>query len=156
MASKKCGDCHLEKPVDEFAFKNKITGLRQSRCKPCMRIYQKAHYENNKRAYIDKAKVSNAAAKSRLTVLRDAFLQGKCCSVCSRTEDLTFYQRPGSGAERVHEVVRGRGSPERLQKAMEASYVMCNTCLNRLYAPYLAPYQFAEGGLRRKDVSCAA
>src|SRR5436309_3167578 len=47
---KRCSRCRLEKPVTEFARKNR--GLYQPYCRPCQAAYKQEHYAKNKVVYV--------------------------------------------------------------------------------------------------------
>jgi hypothetical protein len=51
-----CTCCNTEKDDDEFYWKNKSLGKRQSYCKECQNLKSKEHYEDNKPQYVDRAK----------------------------------------------------------------------------------------------------
>lgn len=56
---KQCKGCGQDKPIEEYAWKNKVKGVRQHRCPPCMRKYSRKHYEENKAAYLARASERN-------------------------------------------------------------------------------------------------
>ncbi len=51
-AALKCSHCHKEKPEEDFAFRNSLTGNRHKRCRGCVKAYSADHYQLNKAAYI--------------------------------------------------------------------------------------------------------
>lgn len=59
MEKRICSGCGQEKNIDEFGFKYKASGIRQTRCKVCTAAKSKEHYKNNTQKYLDKAKVQN-------------------------------------------------------------------------------------------------
>lgn len=61
----KCNQCSKIKALDDFAWKNKAAEIRNSTCKDCQREYAKAHYENKKNYYLQKAKKNSKNAISR-------------------------------------------------------------------------------------------
>jgi hypothetical protein len=56
--NKICTHCKKEKEAStvNFAYRSKAKGTFVTICKPCWKIYHKAHYEANKQTYIDKSK----------------------------------------------------------------------------------------------------
>jgi len=44
---KHCPGCQTPKPEEEFHFKSKVKGTRQSRCKPCQRKAQRESYRRS-------------------------------------------------------------------------------------------------------------
>jgi hypothetical protein len=51
---KACSKCKTTKPITEFNFKYRATGVRHSYCKECGKTLTRNHYVNNKRQYLDK------------------------------------------------------------------------------------------------------
>ena len=76
---KTCGRCKEDKPLSDFNFKNKQNNTYQSYCRDCSKSYLKAHYENNKPYYRQKARRWND--KNRVEVrdkLRSYLLENHC------------------------------------------------------------------------------
>lgn len=48
METKICSKCGEEKPIDQFAFRNKAKGTRRAECKKCINERQKARYHSQK------------------------------------------------------------------------------------------------------------
>jgi len=61
METKFCNKCGNDKPVDDFAWKNKNLQKRASNCKACQKIMKDCHYQENREAYIKKAARHRAA-----------------------------------------------------------------------------------------------
>jgi hypothetical protein len=55
METKFCVGCGVDRPIDQFNFKNKRRGKRQVRCRFCTRLQVRRHYENNHDYYVRKA-----------------------------------------------------------------------------------------------------
>jgi hypothetical protein len=66
----KCYRCGEIKPLDEFSWRRKADGQRDTFCRPCRSDYGKEHYQANRQRYIDQA----AAVKRRLRLERTALL----------------------------------------------------------------------------------
>lgn len=60
-----CGKCRAPRPLEDFALRNAARGTRSSTCKPCHRAYSLAHYSDNRRKYIDRAKKRRAPVRIR-------------------------------------------------------------------------------------------
>lgn len=58
--TKMCSSCKEALPVEDFAFKNRATGHRQSKCRECAKSYGKKHYESHRSDYIARARKKNA------------------------------------------------------------------------------------------------
>lgn len=57
MDTKRCSKCGFDKNVDEFHFKSKALGTRQSRCKSCAILTTKAWQQANPERYIEQGKM---------------------------------------------------------------------------------------------------
>jgi hypothetical protein len=67
---RKCYSCHELKPVDDFSWRRKAKGERDTYCRPCRSAYGRKHYEANRQRYIDQAAVS----RRKLTLARTRYL----------------------------------------------------------------------------------
>jgi hypothetical protein len=68
--NRKCYRCGQTKPVDDFAWRRKAKGQRDTFCRPCRSAYGREHYEANRQRYIDQA----AEVKRRLRRERTLYL----------------------------------------------------------------------------------
>jgi hypothetical protein len=76
---RKCYRCGELKPVDEFAWRRKARGQRDSFCRPCRSAYGKEHYAANRQRYIDQARiVRQRLALERTRYLLDYFVVHPC------------------------------------------------------------------------------
>jgi len=56
--NKICPGCGEERDVEQdFKWKYKNRGIRQTRCKFCQSLVNKQHYKNNKQLYLDRVRV---------------------------------------------------------------------------------------------------
>jgi hypothetical protein len=67
---RKCYRCGATKPVDEFAWRRRQIGQRDSFCRPCRKAYGREHYLANRERYIEQARLQTA----RLQLERTRFL----------------------------------------------------------------------------------
>ena len=67
METKRCSICGKEKPLIEFAFRNKTKGIYRGNCRKCQSNYASKRYQSNKEI-LDKTK------------------EGKCCARCGYSE----------------------------------------------------------------------
>jgi hypothetical protein len=51
-----CGSCTTLRSIEEFPFRNKKEGVRNTTCRICHSFYLKKHYKDNKDSYNQKAK----------------------------------------------------------------------------------------------------
>jgi hypothetical protein len=54
MSKKHCKGCDEDKDIEDFNWKDKAEGIRQSSCRLCNAKYGREHYKHNKQAYIKK------------------------------------------------------------------------------------------------------
>ena len=87
---KKCGSCQKKKNKEEFNFKNKKTGLRQSKCKQCTRLKSKEHYNENKEYYIKKARVADTIRVEKNRYYIWSVLKKSKCIDCGNDNPLVL------------------------------------------------------------------
>lgn len=61
MDTQHCGTCGEAKPIEEFNFRNRLTGKRHTCCKSCQKNFKRAFYDRNLQSY----KVKSAQQKTR-------------------------------------------------------------------------------------------
>ena len=78
--------CGESKPLDEFMWRRKAEGLRDSYCRPCRAIYKRAHYAANKARYMANAHAwSRGLARRRVSWLLEYFTTHPCVD-CGETD----------------------------------------------------------------------
>ena len=99
--TKRCYDCGLVKPIDEFAFHNKAKGTRQARCRQCHATYRREHYVRNRETYIGQevARIRRYREENR-PLIRE-YLRTHPCVDCGETDIvvLDFDHRDASSKE---------------------------------------------------------
>jgi hypothetical protein len=87
---RKCYRCGELKPVDEFAWRRKARGQRDSFCRPCRSAYGKEHYAANRQRYIDQAAVVKQRVRlERTQYLIDYFVSHPCVD-CGGTDPIVL------------------------------------------------------------------
>jgi hypothetical protein len=85
-----CSACGVLKSVEEFSWRRKDRGQRDSFCRPCRANYGRAHYEANRRRYIAQAK----AQKQKLMLERTSWLidyfRLNPCSDCGEADPIVL------------------------------------------------------------------
>ena len=75
----KCYRCGEFKPVDDFAWRRREKGQRDSFCRPCRSAYGKEHYAKNRQRYINQAQeVKRRLARERTLYLIEFFKTHPC------------------------------------------------------------------------------
>jgi hypothetical protein len=86
----KCYRCGELKPVEDFSWRRKAKGQRDSFCRPCRSAYGREHYEANRQRYIDQAAIS----KRKLTLARTKYLikffETNPCVDCGETDPIVL------------------------------------------------------------------
>lgn len=80
--TKWCSGCQTNKPLHDFAFHDRATGLLQNKCRPCHAIRRRDHYLQNKPAYIEWAVRQMRRKRDENTALLHAFLRDHPCVDC--------------------------------------------------------------------------
>lgn len=128
--TKKCGDCGLEKLIEEFSRKG--AGWQHS-CKACRRKYSKNHYQRNREYYSSRNKVRKDEWRAWWVEYRRTLK----CSMCPETHIacLDFHHRDPRKKEGNLSVVAGSGawSKERILKEVAKCDVVCSNCHRKLH-----------------------
>ncbi len=86
----RCCRCGESKAPDEFAWRRKAQGQRDTHCRPCRSAYGKEHYAANKQRYIDQAaERKRRVGRERWAYLID-FFAANPCSDCGETDPLVL------------------------------------------------------------------
>jgi hypothetical protein len=89
-STQKCYRCGEEKHAEDFAWRRKEKGQRDSHCRPCRSAYGREHYEANRQRYIDQA----AASKRKLRLARTKYLieffKTHPCVECGETDPVVL------------------------------------------------------------------
>jgi hypothetical protein len=87
---RKCYRCGALKKVEDFSWRRRAKGQRDSFCRPCRSAYGREHYQANRQRYIDQA----AASKRRLRVERTKrlieFFATHPCVDCGETDPVVL------------------------------------------------------------------
>lgn len=85
-----CNKCNTDKPIDQFAIKNKATGKHNTVCKPCIVSSNRQHYLRNKIKY---SQASVKWNKKQYHLLRKILRNIKTflgCLVCKEQEPIAL------------------------------------------------------------------
>lgn len=126
MESKVCNICKLLKSVDEFHFKDKKKGYRRDRCKTCAATYHKAHYEQNKDAYL-------AARDRRRTTMASWVqkLKEEPCTDCQKTYPfyvMQFDHVRGDKVDAVSKLMTHSVSRKVIEAEIAKCELVCANC----------------------------
>ncbi len=85
-----CTRCGEVKEVEQFNFKIRSRGLRSSHCRSCSSRYVKAHYENNKQYYLDKAYKRNFRIRQEFRSYIWTYLSSHPCVDCGESDPIVL------------------------------------------------------------------
>lgn len=128
---RKCYRCGALKPVEEFAWRRKARGQRDSFCRPCRSAYGKEHYAANRQRYIDQAAASKRKLALRRTRLLLEYFETHPCVDCGETDPVVLefdHLRDKSFA--VAQALTRRGWQSILDE-IEKCEVVCANCHRR-------------------------
>lgn len=131
-----CGGCRESKPETEFAFKNKVTGTRATRCRACVRAYSAVHYEANKSVYIERAKRNNKRTIARKREIVASLRTQPCtdCGNCYPPVCMEFDHRQGrtitgkASPETIAMMKNDKNSVSRLEEELQKCDLVCRNC----------------------------
>lgn len=128
---KQCSKCKATKPLEDFAVKNRDRQRHQAYCKECNKAYQKIHYANNKRAYVDKAKkYTQTYRKTVYTWMKDYVLDNPCVE-CGNSDFRVAHFDHLNQDQKSFEISRAVGngySLRRIKDEVRKCRVLCANC----------------------------
>jgi hypothetical protein len=87
---RRCGRCGEEKPIDDFNWRRRARGQRDSMCRPCRAAYKHEHYRANRKAYVTQARErKRALALERTRFLLEYFAEHPCVD-CGETDPVVL------------------------------------------------------------------
>ena len=127
----KCSRCGELKPVDDFAWRRKRRGQRDSHCRPCRSAYGKEHYAANRQRYIDQAQLVKQRVRLERTVLLLAFFRTHPCLDCGETDPVVLeFDHIGEKRFNVGEALLSR-IWQAVVEEIEQCEVVCANCHRR-------------------------
>jgi hypothetical protein len=82
--------CQVRKAPDDFAWRRKAKGQRDTFCRPCRSAYGREHYLANKQRYIDQAQVQKRKlSRERTSYLLEYFALHPCTD-CGETDPVVL------------------------------------------------------------------
>jgi 5-methylcytosine-specific restriction endonuclease McrA len=135
METRVCTKCGLEKDIEQFPFRNRLTQRRQSYCIDCRREYGASWYERNKDYQKANSKKHRIEYREALRAYVWEYLSTHPCQHCGESDPIVLeFHHVGQKTAEVA-VLIGRGSSlERLKAEMEQCIVLCSNCHTRLTA----------------------
>jgi len=129
---KVCTACKQQKHEDEFAWKSKATGKRQSRCKPCYREYNRSYYQAGEKEKQIKRVVEN---KKIIYNKYKEWKKDKSCLCCGEDapECLELHHTDPSTKDGHPSTMISRGWKKFLEEAAKCE-VLCSNCHKKVHS----------------------
>lgn len=133
LALKCCTRCGQEKPIQEFALKNKCTGLRASLCRACTREYGRQHYQKNRSAYLERGRRNKKRYRLQNRARVNAYLLEHPCLDCGEVDIVVLEFDHRDGREKEAEIGRliGTGEWPKVEAEIAKCDVRCANCHRR-------------------------
>ena len=127
----RCSRCKTIKPSEDFAWRRREKGQRDTYCRPCRSDYGKEHYAAHRQRYIDQATV----IKKRLSRERTAFLfdffAAHPCTDCGERDPLVLeFDHIGEKSFGISHALRGHNW-QRVLDEIARCEVVCANCHRR-------------------------
>jgi hypothetical protein len=126
-----CPGCSEERDAEQdFRWKYKDRGVRQARCKYCQADSNKAHYQNNKQVYLDRARSRNGRIIEENQRRLYAYLSIHSCVDCGQADVrvLEFDHVRGKKLRNISLLLSQGYSWETIQAEIDKCEVRCANC----------------------------
>jgi hypothetical protein len=128
---RRCGRCHLFKPLDQFAWRRKARGQLDNYCRPCRSDYHHEHYVANRAAYIENAlQRKRALGEERTRYLIDYFAANPCVDCGERDPVVLEFDHLGDKSFTIGAGLRYRNWQSLLDEIAKCD-VVCANCHRR-------------------------
>jgi hypothetical protein len=85
-----CSRCLAQKPVEDFAWRRKQRGQRDSFCRSCRSAYGKEHYAANRQRYITQARLQKQRLALERTLYLIDFFRTHACVECGEDDPIVL------------------------------------------------------------------
>jgi hypothetical protein len=127
----RCSRCKTEKPTEEFAWRRRARGQRDTYCRPCRAEYKREHYQANKQRYIAAAGQRNKALLEERTQYLVAFLREHPCVDCGESDPIVLeFDHLRDKKFGIASGIRGRNWQDVLDEIAKCE-VVCANCHRR-------------------------
>ncbi|QEG13553.1 hypothetical protein MARVELLAND_22 [Bacillus phage vB_BspM_MarvelLand] len=148
METKTCNFCNEKKAVEEFPFRNKAKGIRNTRCKSCYKEYRKGHYPD----YYEKKKHEYRARRVRWKEQRQSEIHGNVieylkthpCIVCSESDIVVLdfdHRDPKEKDNNVSTMIQQLLPWDLIKEEIDKCDVLCANCHRRRTAKQFGWYR---------------
>lgn len=122
---KTCNKCLEEKSLDQFAWRSKAKGTKQSYCSPCKKDMDAANYSSNEQRRLSTAATQIELRNRNLTYMRD-YLREHPCVDCGESDIRVLdFDHLKDKVDNVTNLARLPCSIERLKDEIDKCEVRC-------------------------------
>ena len=124
-----CGGCGTDRALTEFSWKDRLRGLRASRCKYCQRAYARQWYASNRERHRMAAQVARRA-RHKANVRLVELAKYRPCADCGRAfapEQMDFDHVRGEKVAEVSSLL-WNATPTRVAEEIAKCDVVCANC----------------------------
>jgi hypothetical protein len=128
-----CTKCFLQKPIEEFPWKNQLLGKRHAVCKKCYAKRSSEWYEDNKARQLENVRRNNQNYREIARQFVYQYLLDHRCSICGESDPrvLEFHHEGDKDAEVSRLMGRG-ASLDSLKAEIAKCVVLCANCHRRI------------------------
>jgi hypothetical protein len=129
---KKCSVCKKAKNIEEFSWRWKTLGIRQSACRECRRVQVKKWYSKHKEEHLENVKVRKYKFRQEVRQYVWDYLSAHPCSECGEADPIVLEFHHLRGKDKaVSELVGAGWSIQRVQAEIDKCIVLCANCHRR-------------------------
>lgn len=128
--TKQCGSCGNYKDDYEFNYRNKLLGLRSSRCRTCDNEYSRQHYQEHRTEHIENSKRSRPQSTANARDFVNHYLAERRCQDCGNYDPqvLTFDHVRGKKKMNISDMIVRGYSVSAIAEEIVKCDVVCANC----------------------------
>jgi hypothetical protein len=130
-----CTKCFLQKPAEEFGWKDRTINKRHAVCKECTAKRSSDWYYANRQHHIQNVGINSKAYRDEARQYILEYLQEHPCVNCGESDPVVLEFHHVGEKEAEIAVMVGRGwSLEKIKAEVEKCVVLCGNCHKKLTA----------------------
>jgi hypothetical protein len=127
-----CTKCFLEKPIEEFGWKDRTINKRHAVCKECTAKRSSEWYYNNREHHIQSVKANSDSYRNQAREYVYQYLSNHPCVECGETDPIVLeFHHLGNKEAEIAAMVGQGTSLEKIIKEIEKCEVLCGNCHKR-------------------------
>lgn len=136
METKVCTQCGMEKPIEQFPLRSRLSQRRQSYCHECSSKMGSSWYQRNKEYQKQNAKKHMQEYRQKAKEFAWDYLSTHPCITCGERDPqvLEFHHARGQKETEVSRLVANGASLSTLKAEIEKCDVLCANCHRKLTA----------------------